>query len=296
MPEKPKILIQLDTDPQPSSFDGVVAVDAGVDHLFSYGAVKPEQVMSLVHGAIFTRHPRDLKSTAIFIGGADLVAGEEVLAEVKKHFIPAAGFRVSLMLDSNGSNTTAAAAVRAASMNMDVGCAKALVLGGTGPVGQRVSRLLARQGAHVRVGSRQLDRAQAVCKAIQTRLPQARVEAVATASSADGPRALEGRDLVIAAGAAGAVLLPYKIRATCSTLRMAIDLNAVLPVGIEGVEITDRAAVRDGVLCYGAIGVGDTKMKIHRAAIAAMFENNELVFDAEEIYDLALRLSASVAG
>ena len=27
---KPSILIQLDTDPQPSVFDGVVAVDAGV--------------------------------------------------------------------------------------------------------------------------------------------------------------------------------------------------------------------------------------------------------------------------
>ena len=74
------------------------------------------------------------------------------------------------------------------------------------------ARLLARQGAHVRIGSRQLDRALAVCKSIQARLPQAKVEAVVTASSADGPKALEGRDLVIAAGAAGAVLLPQKIR------------------------------------------------------------------------------------
>jgi hypothetical protein len=267
-----------------------VAVDAGVNYLFSYGTVKPEQVMALVHGAIFTRGPRDLKHTAIFIGGSDVTAGEQVLAEVRKHLIPEYGLRVSVMLDSNGSNTTAAAAVRAASKHMDVGAAKALVLGGTGPVGQRVARLLARQGADVRIGSRQLDRALTVCRAIQGSIPNARVEAVVTAISADGPKALEGRDLVIAAGAAGAVLLPQKVRVAAGSLRMAIDLNAVPPVGIEGVEITDKGVPRDGPLCYGAIGVGETKMKIQKAAVAALFETNDRILDAEEIYDLAVRL------
>jgi hypothetical protein len=290
MSDKQNILLQLDADPQPSTFDGVVAVDAGVGQLFSYGGVKPEQVMGLVHGAIFTRHPRDLKHTAIFIGGSDLAVGEQILAEVKKHFIVPAGLRVSVMLDPNGSNTTAAAAVRAASRHMDLGNTKALVLGGTGPVGQRVARLLARQGAHVRIGSRTLDRANAVCQGIRARLPEAKLEAVVTASSADGPKALEGRDLVIAAGAAGAVLLPAKIRATSNTLRMAIDLNAVPPAGIEGIEITDKAASRDSLICYGALGVGETKMAIHRAAVAALFESNDRIFDAEEVYDLALRL------
>ena len=44
--------------PAASVFDRVVAIDAGVDELFSYGGVKPEQVAGLVHGAIFTRGPR----------------------------------------------------------------------------------------------------------------------------------------------------------------------------------------------------------------------------------------------
>src|SRR5215207_4604164 len=127
MSDKARILIQLDTDPQPSVFDRVVAIDAGVDHLFSYGGVTPEQVMGLVHGAIFTRGPKDLKRTAIFVGGSDVTAGEAVLAEIKKHLIPQYGMRVSLMLDSNGSNTTAAAAVRAASKHMDIGATRALV-------------------------------------------------------------------------------------------------------------------------------------------------------------------------
>lgn len=287
--DKPRILIQLDTDPQPSVFDRVVAVDAGVAHLFSYGAVKPEQVEGLVHGALFTRAPNELQNTAIFIGGADVVIGEQVLAAVKDVF-KRAGLRVSVMLDSNGSNTTAAAAVRAAVRHMDVGAANALVLGGTGPVGQRAALLLARKGAHVRVGSRQVQRAEAVCQGIRAKIPEAKVEAIATASSADGPRALDGRDLVIAAGAAGAVLLPHKIRATNKNLRVAIDLNAVPPVGIEGIEVFDKAVTRDETVCYGAIGVGGTKMKIHKAAITQMFERNDQVLDAEEIYDLALRL------
>ena len=68
------ILIQLDTDAVPSVFDRVVAVDADVDHLFSYGGVTPERVEPLVHGAIFTRGPKDLAQTAIFIGGSDVAA------------------------------------------------------------------------------------------------------------------------------------------------------------------------------------------------------------------------------
>src|SRR6478672_7760397 len=213
MSDKKKILVQLDTDPQPSVFDRVVAIDSGVDFLFTHHGVKPDQVQGLVHGAIFTRHSRDLKSTAVFIGGSDVTAGEAVLAAVMKSLIPQYGMTVSVMLDSNGSNTTAAAAVRAASKHMDIGQTKALVLGGTGPVGQRVARLLARQGAHVRVGSRSVERAHAVCDAIRSKLPNAKVEAAATVSSADAPNALAGRDLVIAAGAAGVVLLPAKARA-----------------------------------------------------------------------------------
>ena len=67
--DKRKILIQLDSDPHPSVFDRVVAVDAGADEIFSYGGVKPEQVRDLIHGAIFTRGPKDLKRTALFVGG-----------------------------------------------------------------------------------------------------------------------------------------------------------------------------------------------------------------------------------
>src|SRR4051794_3702988 len=113
MPDpRPTILIQLDTDAQPSVFDGVVALDSGVDHLFRHGGIRPEAVRDLVYGALFTRGGADLSRSAIFVGGSDVSASEAVLKAVKDAFF--ASFRVSVLFDANGSNTTAAAAVLAA--------------------------------------------------------------------------------------------------------------------------------------------------------------------------------------
>jgi hypothetical protein len=285
--DKRKILIQLDCDAQASVFDRVVAVDAGAEEIFSYAGVKPEQVQGFVHGAIFTRGPKDLKFTAIFVGGSDVSAGEKLMHEALKQMLPKFGLRVSIMLDANGANTTAAAAVRAAARHLDLNNSKALVLGGTGPVGQRVARLLAREGAQVRLGSRQQARAAAACQDILARVADAQLQPVATGTDQELTAALAGRTLVIAAGAAGAVLLPKAARAACPSLKVAIDLNAVPPLGVEGVGVGDQGVEYAGVICYGAIGVGATKMKIHKAAVASLFESNDKVWDAEEIYQLA---------
>jgi hypothetical protein len=267
-------------------FDQVVAYDAGADAVLSYGGVKPEMVRDKVHGAIFTRGPKDLHHTAIFIGGSDVAMGEKLLAEACKHMLPQFGLRVSVLMDANGANTTAAAAVRAAARHLDLKTTKALVLGGTGPVGQRVALLLARQGSEVRLGSRQQAKAAAAAEAIRAKVPEARLEPIATDPAGDLSAALAERTLVVAAGAAGAVLLPKAARARCPSLRVMIDLNAVPPLGIEGVGVTDKAVEHEGVLGYGAVGVGDTKMKIHKAAIARLFARNDQVLDAEEVYAL----------
>jgi hypothetical protein len=76
------------------------------------------------------------------------------------------------------------------------------------------------------------------------------------------------------------------VRAACSQLKVAIDLNAVPPLGIEGIEAGDRGVIRDGVTVYGALGVGAAKMKLHKAAIARIFESNDQVLDAEEVFAL----------
>jgi hypothetical protein len=275
---KPTILIQLDIDAQPSVFDGVVAVDSGVNHLFRHGGITPEVVRDLVHGAIFTRGPADLKSTAIFVGGSDVGRAEDVLAAIKKSFF--GPFKVSVLFDPNGSNTTAAAAVLAAldGLGGSANGAKVAVLGGTGPVGSRVARLLAGLGAHVSVGSRDLARSQAAAAQIQTKTGKD-VGAFATSTLEES---LEDVSVVVASGAAGVVLLPEAVREKLPNLKVLIDLNAVPPLGIEGVEATDKRVERDGCLVWGALGVGGTKMKIHKAAIKALFTSNDQIIDAEQ--------------
>jgi hypothetical protein len=285
---KPKILIQLDSVPHPSVFDAVVATDAGVDRLLQYGGVKPAHVRDLVHGAIFTRGPQDLASTAIFIGGSSVKAGEVLLAEATAAFF--GPMRVSVLLDANGANTTAAAAVLAAAKHVELRGAMAVVLGGTGPVGERAARLLARQGASVRVASRSLERAQEVSSRIAQQVPSAQLMPRKCNSAAETAAALEGAHILIAAGAAGVELVSAEVRRSMSSLKVAIDLNAVPPAGIAGVEAMDKAKERDGVICYGAIGVGGTKMKIHRAAIQRLFNANNLVLDAEEVFQIGQEL------
>jgi hypothetical protein len=279
-----KILLCLDSDAQPSVFDAIVAVDAGVDQLLRHGGVKPEAVRDLVYGAMFTRGPADLKNTAVFIGGSDVAAGEELLAKVRACFF--GPMRVSVMLDSNGANTTAAAAVLSAKKHIALAGNTVTVLAATGSVGRRVVRLLAREGATVRVASRQLRRAQLVVHDVAKLVPEAKLQAVETRDEDTLRAALAGAEVVIASGAPGVDLLPQHVRRASERLQLAIDLNAVPPPGIAGIEPQDKAAERDGQLCYGAIGVGGTKMKLHRAALRRLFEANDLVLDAEEIYAL----------
>jgi hypothetical protein len=285
---KPKILIQLDPDSHASAFDSVVAIDSGVDHLLRYSNVEPADVPALVHGAIFTRSVQDLASTAIFIGGSDVAAGEELLSQAKAAFF--GPLRVSILVDPSGANTTAAAAVLTVTKHLDLRGASAVVLGGTGPVGQRAARLLASEGASVRVASRSLDRAAAVCRQLAERIPAAKVTPLKAAAAPEIAAALDGAAVVIAAGAAGVELLPVEIRRNCAELRVAIDLNAVPPLGIAGIEAVDKAKDRDGVRCYGALGVGGTKMKIHRAAIQKLFAANDLVLDTEEVFQIGKTL------
>ena len=286
---KSTILIQFDTDPQPSVFDAVVAIDAGAGHLLRHGGIEPKAVRDLVYGALFTRGPEDLHRTAIFVGGSDVAAGEAVLKAVTDTFF--GDFRVSVLLDSNGANTTAAAAVLAAieGAGGSIEGRRAAVLGATGPVGRRVARLMAREGATVAVGSRKLDRAKEVAESHHA-ATGGTFTPFATAEPADLAAGLEGASIVVAAGAAGAVLLPEAVRKSLKGLEVVIDLNAVPPLGVEGIKATDRGKGRDGVKAWGALGVGGTKMKIHRKAIEELFTARDKVLDAEAVLALGRAL------
>jgi hypothetical protein len=282
-----RILLQLDSDRHPSSFDAIVAYDAGVDAVMSYGGVSPDDVTPLVHGGLFTRGVPDLKQTAIWIGGSQIAAGEALLASAVKAFF--GPFRVSVMMDSNGCNTTAAAAVARLNEATALSGVRAVVLAGTGPVGLRAAVLLARAGADVAITSRAAARAQEVAGQIKSRFGVA----VATAEAKDAAgvaRALDGAAVCLVAGAAGAALLPRSVWTANRTLKAMADVNAVPPLGIEGIEAADKSAEREGKRVFGALGVGGLKMKIHKACLARLFERNDAVLDLEAIWDIAKTL------
>jgi hypothetical protein len=283
-----KLLLQLDSSRLPSVFDRVVAYDGGADEVMSYGGVTEDAVRDLVHGAIFTRGPRDLRNTAIFIGGTDMSAGERLLAAVRKAFF--GPLRVSVMLDSNGSNTTAVAAVaKLRQAAGDVQGLRAVIAAGTGPVGVRAAGLLAHAGADVVLTSRKPGHA-ALLDQIQKRFGGT-VSAVTLTDTSQAADVLEGAALLLTTGPPGVCLVQRSAWAGRSGLRAAADLNAVPPAGIEGVEVMDDGAERDGARVFGAIGVGGLKMKIHKACIARLFERNDLVLDAETIAEVARELA-----
>jgi hypothetical protein len=283
------LLLQLDTSLQPSVFDRVVAYDGGADEVMSYGGVTESVVRDLVHGAIFTRGPKDLHHTAIFIGGTDMAAGERLLAAVKDTFF--GPMRVSVMLDSNGSNTTAVAAVLKLQQAAggDVRGLRAAVTAGTGPVGGRAAGLLAAAGADVTITSRRAEGG-AAAERIRARFG-GHVREVRMAGAAEAAQALEGAELLLNAGPAGVELVPRGAWAGRAGLRAAADVNAVPPLGIDGIEVMDNAAVREGVTTFGALGVGNLKMKIHKACIARLFDRNDQVLDAETILEVARALT-----
>ena len=59
--------------------------------------------------------------------------------------------------------------------------------------------------------------------------------------------------------------------------------------------MTDAARERGGTICYGALGVGGVKMKIHKAALRRLFTANDQVLDAETIFEIGQDLSTSTA-
>lgn len=288
-----KLLFQLDTDPLPNIFDTVAAYDGGADHVTALAGVTVDNVVRLVEGAVFTRPPSSKKFTALFVTGSDMAAGEAVLQTIKRQFF--GNFRVSVMLDSNGANSTAAAAVASLRKIVDVAGKRAVILAGTGPVGQRAAAMLAMCGAHVTLTSRQLARAEAVVAAMNARF-SVRLVACAVGDPETLDAALNGAHIVVATGAAGVTLLPGPTWQAHRSIQIVMDANATPPAGIEGVELNDRAATRHGKMCFGALGFGGLKLATHRRCVEQLFEANDQIFDAAEVLAVATALTSQDRG
>jgi methylenetetrahydrofolate/methylenetetrahydromethanopterin dehydrogenase (NADP+) len=286
-----KVLLQLDTDEHPSPFDAIVAHDADVDVLLSHGDVKPEETRALVQDAFFTRGVEDLKNTAVWVGGKDVAAGEQIFAQVQKAFF--GPFRVSVMLDSNGCNTTAATTIARIAKARSLSGNRAVVLG-LGAVGLRSATLLAQEGCEVTVASLPPDlfdderpyrrpRGLSVAEelGLDIREPGDRSELEAT---------LDGAQIVLAAGPAGVEVLRRDAWAAADSVELLADYNAAEPLGIEGTKATDDLADYDGKLVLGALAIGGPKMKVHKACVRRLFESTDQVLDTDAVYAVAREL------
>src|SRR5215472_18469233 len=220
-----RLLLLLDSDPMPNSYDIIVGYDGGADHIVSYGGITPDNVGALIDGAVFTRGPSEKKHTAVFIGGANMAAGEALLAAVNKRFF--GNFRVSVMLDSNGSNTTAAAGVAQIAKAVSLAGKKVVVLAGTGPVGLRAAALFAKEGAQVSLTSRDKQRAAAACRFIQARFGVSPDPLVAVDNDARGAT-VRGADIVFAAGAIGVELLEERHWRDEGNIELIAETRAIL--------------------------------------------------------------------
>lgn len=283
-----KLLFQFDTDQHPSSFDTVVAYDGGADHVIGHGNVTPGNVRALVEGTIFTRAPKDKKNTAIFVGGSDMAAGQTLFNAVQQHFFQ--GFRVSVMLDSNGSNTTAAAAVAKLASSGTLQGKKAVILAGTGPVGQRAAVMLAQEGADVTITSRNINNAEQACAAMKDRFG-VNLHAAEAPDMDTRAEAIKDANIILATGAAGIELLKPEHWQNNPNIEMIADANATPPLGIGGTDMMDKGTERHGKIIWGAIGFGTLKLALHRACIAKLFDDNNQVFDAELIFKLAKEMA-----
>ena len=286
-----RILLQLDTEEHPSPFDAIVAHDADVDVLLSHGNVKREDARALAQDAFFTRGPDDLKNTAIWVGGKHVATGEEIFAEVQKAFF--GPFKVSVMLDSNGCNTTAATTIARIAKSYELDGKRAVVLG-LGSVGLRSAILLQKEGCEVVVAPlpadlfdddrpyrrpRGLDTAAKL--GLDAREPKDRSELEAT---------LDGAQVVLAAGPAGVEVLREDFWTKHPSIELLADYNAADPLGLEGTKATDDLVDYDGKLVLGALAIGGPKMKVHKTCIRRMFESNDKVFDTDTVYEVAKEL------
>jgi hypothetical protein len=281
-----KILIQLDTDEHPSTFDAIVAHDAGVDVILRYGGIEPDAVQGLVQSAYFTRAPGD-PNLAVWVGGSSVGAGEEVLEAVKKTFF--GPFQVSAMLDSNGCNTTACTTVARLGSETDLK-GRRVVIVGAGAVGLRAAKLLIDEGCDVTVsgipashfGDKPYRRARGLSVAEERDIRIAEPE-----DDEALKELLDGATLVLAAGPAGIELLPESVWKQGDSIEVLADFNAAEPLGIEGTEAQDDLKDYDGKKVLGALAIGGPKMKVHKTCVQRLFESSEAILDVDGVYEIA---------
>ena len=283
--EKPFILHILTTAKNLSPFDVNMAMDAGWVSAVPYTNVEASEVNGLIQDVIFSRSPKGLKKTGIFIGGRDTKQAMDMLKTTKNSMLPP--FEVSAFADPSGAFTTAAGMVAAVEKELDekfnttLEGKNLLALGGTGPVGQAAAVLAAQAGANVRIIGRQLDKAQRIADLCNDEFGGGKIKIEAGADS-DKSDYIKTADVVFSTGAAGIELLNADLIASAAQLKVVADVNAVPPSGVVGLDAFDNGKKIDnspsGAVGVGALAIGNIKYQTQSQLLKKMIESDEPMY------------------
>jgi methylene-tetrahydromethanopterin dehydrogenase len=274
--ERQYILHMFTPGKQMSPFDINMAVDAGYQVVVPYCGVTAGEIRGLTQDAIFSRGPKGVKATGIFIGGRDVLLAADMLETARKAMVPP--FQVSVMADPSGSYTTAAALVACVEQQLkrvhgtDLADKRVLILGGSGTVGRIAGVLAAGLGARVTLGHhRDGAIAEEAARATGARF-ECQLQGTDASSPAARRAALAEADVLLATAAAGVQVVSAEERAGATRLLVAADVNAVPPEGIAGVGVMDdgKALPEGRAVGIGALAVGNVKYQVEHRLLAAM--------------------------
>ena len=300
--DRPTILHLFTPGRQASPFDVNMAVDAGYQVVVPYADVDLENLAALTQDAIFSRGPKGVRKTGIFIGGRDVVVANDMLELAQKSMFPP--FVVSAFADPSGSYTTAAAMIACVERELRKANAatfdgkRVLVLGGTGAVGRICGVLCARAGAGVRLCSHSdVKRAKAAADLLNLRF-DVKMEGAFVDSSAALRRELTEADVVLATAAAGVQVLGKEDLPAASRMLVAADVNAVPPAGIAGIDVQHDGVPIGGTKAVGigALAIGNVKYQVQHRLFLRMLEAAKPVFIGfPEAMEMARELVAAEA-
>ena len=300
--ERPYILHMFTPGPQMSPFDINMAADAGYQIITPYCGVGLDAITGLTQDAIFSRGPKGVARTGIFIGGRDVLLAADMLERASKAMVPP--FIVSLFADPSGSYTTAAALVACTEAALkkhhgtELTGKTVLLLGGTGTVGRIAGVLCAQLGAQVRLSShRSAVAAQAAAFETGQRFGVA-LQGVSGHGATDMHAALADADVVMGVAAAGMQVMSEADRAVAGRMLVAADVNAVPPEGLAGVGVMDDAKPIAGTRAVGigALAVGNIKYKVQNRLLVRMRDAEKAVaFSFADAFAVARELLAETA-
>ena len=274
--ERPYILHMFTPGRQMSPFDINMAADAGYQIIVPYCEVGPDAIGGLTQDTVFSRGPKGVSRTGIFIGGRDALLAADMLERSKASMVKP--FVVSLMADPSGAYTTAAAMLACVESALQRHHAQALagqrvvILGGTGPVGRIAGVIAAGAGAEVFLSSRNgIEAAEAAAVETGTRFGVT-LHGISGADPAAVRASLAGADVLLACAAAGVQVVSAEALAFATRLKVAADVNAVPPEGIAGVGVMDDGAVLAGTAAVGigALAVGNVKYQTQHRMLLRM--------------------------